>query len=70
MTLHEDASSDLRNVFSTGVSRIFSSFGRLFSLYAHTNSHLSLETLAELGLLNITDLRTELRHFLDYYTPL
>lgn len=70
MTLHEDASAELKASFHTGVSRIFTSFGRLISFYNYTNTNFSIENMAEAGLVNIHDLQSELRHFLDYYTPL
>ncbi|KAL4506801.1 hypothetical protein ABPG72_001222 [Tetrahymena utriculariae] len=70
MTLHEDASAELKQLFNTGVSRIFTAFGRLISFYNYTNTNFSIENLAQAGLVNIHDLQQDLRHFLDYYTPL
>jgi hypothetical protein len=81
MTLHDDSDSNMRALFTTGVARVFSAFGRLASLYSYNSSasiitpitqleRHSLETLAELGLVNTSDLHVELKHFLDHYTPL
>lgn len=70
MTLHNDASSELILGYSTGVPRIFSAFSRLISFYSYVSTSFSFESLAEAGLINIYDLKNELRHFLDLNTPL
>lgn len=75
MSIHSDANQSMRGMFATGVARVFSAFGRLASLYAYSTTSngvdhkLSLESLAEIGLLNVADLQVELKHFLDFYTP-
>ena len=65
MTLHEDASPELRALFVQGASRLNSAFGRLSSLVSYANSKYSLVQVAESGLYNRGDVSTDLRHFME-----